>query len=372
MQVPVNASPKITPLTSHVSPSNVGTAFSSIANLTFSGSPVLEGMFPKSISRPGTHRAPPGLQRTSDSPSKKEESNRFLQIKHKHDVALALGNMRSWSSYGLDKEEIDQVAYFNELNSRKPIHSADFQQDYRSDFFDDDIDDRQIDSHSDFIDHLNYPPQLRPKGAGNIERYAFLLNEQKSSVLHVKGIDTELVTVTMIYNLFSSFGNIVAIIFMRAKGAALIEYETIEYATISKDYLNNITFVGSCLRIAFSKYESLVIKAMPLESIDEEIFIGSPATNRFKGYKSLSINPPSNTLHISNLLAQCCREDIIGELFGQYGRVEAMKFLFHDNHRNMCLLRFATLQDGIWAAANLHNYNLEGRKIQISFTRSKV
>ena len=38
---------------------------------------------------------------------------------------------------------------------------------------------------------------------------------------------------------------------MKSKGAVLIEYETIEYATIAKDYLNNVIFMGSPLRVLF-------------------------------------------------------------------------------------------------------------------------
>jgi hypothetical protein len=53
----------------------------------------------------------------------------------------------------------------------------------------------------------------------------------------------------MLYNIFSNFGNILKIIYIRPKAAALLEFETVEYATISKDYLNNIVFMGKPLRV---------------------------------------------------------------------------------------------------------------------------
>lgn len=48
----------------------------------------------------------------------------------------------------------------------------------------------------------------------------------------------------MIYNLFSNFGNVTKILFIRNKAAALIEFENEEYSTIAKDFLNNMGFFG--------------------------------------------------------------------------------------------------------------------------------
>jgi len=53
----------------------------------------------------------------------------------------------------------------------------------------------------------------------------------------------------MIYNIFSNFGNIVSIVFVKDKAAALLEFENQEFASIAKEYLNNIVFMGSSLRV---------------------------------------------------------------------------------------------------------------------------
>ena len=53
----------------------------------------------------------------------------------------------------------------------------------------------------------------------------------------------------MVYNIFSNFGNIQKIIFIKFKGAALVEYENAEYSTLAKDYLNNIIFRNNPLRV---------------------------------------------------------------------------------------------------------------------------
>jgi len=57
----------------------------------------------------------------------------------------------------------------------------------------------------------------------------------------------------------------------------------------------------------------------------EEVYIGNPKTFRFKKNKNISINPPSATLHISNLAAEVANEEAIKSFFGLYGTVLALK-----------------------------------------------
>ena len=62
----------------------------------------------------------------------------------------------------------------------------------------------------------------------------------------------------------------------------------------------------------------------------EEIMICPSTMFRFRGSKSISINPPSNILHVSNLKLEICREDKITKIFGQYGNIDSIKYyLYH-------------------------------------------
>lgn len=194
---------------------------------------------------------------------------------------------------------------------------------------------------------------------------------KKSQVLYVKGLEHDEIRVQMLYNIFSNFGNLLKIIFIRPKAAALLEFENAEYSTISKDFLNNIVFMGKPLRIYYSNYPIINLRNKKSDS-QEEIFIGKPNTFRFKKTKSLSINPPSATLHISNLVKEVCKEDVIRGYFSAYGRIEAVKFLFMDGGKNMCHLKMASIEESLNAMAYLHDTDLGGRKIQISFTRTKI
>ena len=73
---------------------------------------------------------------------------------------------------------------------------------------------------------------------------------EASKVLFIKGLEDQRLKVQIIYNLFSNFGNITKIIFMRNKSGALIEFQSIEYATIAKDFLNNLNFFSNYLRVS--------------------------------------------------------------------------------------------------------------------------
>lgn len=75
----------------------------------------------------------------------------------------------------------------------------------------------------------------------------------------MQGLEDPNITIHMIYNLFGNFGNILKVIFLRAKAAALLEYENIDYATIAKDYLNNIILLGRPLRVHILMISELII-----------------------------------------------------------------------------------------------------------------
>jgi len=199
------------------------------------------------------------------------------------------------------------------------------------------------------------------------------VENKESAVLYVKGLEDENIKVQMLYNIFSNFGNIKKIIFIRRQAAALIEYETVEYATKAKDYLNNIVFMGKPLRIYYSFHPIINLKNKKSgKDSSEEIFLGAPKTFRFKKTKLLSMNPPSSTLHVSNLPKEICSEEIMRNAFAPFGRIEAIQFKFMDNNRNMCLIRMASMEESLNAMAHLHDLDLGGRPMQISFTKSKI
>jgi hypothetical protein len=168
-----------------------------------------------------------------------------------------------------------------------------------------------------------------PNSACNFNVFA----GEASRVLFVKGLEDSKLKVQVLYNLFSNFGNITKIIFMRNKSGALIEFQSIEYATIAKDFLNNLNFFSSYLRISYSNYQEIVLKNINFGDLKEDILICDENLMRFKKNKNILINPPSNVIHLSNLSKEACQEDKIREFLDGLGNIEKIKFLIQENQK---------------------------------------
>jgi len=80
----------------------------------------------------------------------------------------------------------------------------------------------------------------------------FLLENRKSPVIYVRGLDSPVIKTHMLLNLFANFGNVMKIVFMRQKKASLIEFENMDFATQAKDFLNNTVFLGQQIKIFYS------------------------------------------------------------------------------------------------------------------------
>lgn len=77
-------------------------------------------------------------------------------------------------------------------------------------------------------------------------------------------------------------------------------------------------------------------------------------------------------MHVSSLKKEVCKEGTLFKIFSDFGKVEAVKILCYSNEKNMALVKFYSMEDSFEAIANLHNEVFSGRKMQISFTKSKV
>ena len=80
------------------------------------------------------------------------------------------------------------------------------------------------------------------------------------------------------------------------------------------------------LKIFYSKYKELIIK----NSLNNNEFLQtySPNEYRFKNRSNtiIYINPPSCTIHVSNLKKKACTFDYILQLFSPYGKILKIKY----------------------------------------------
>ena len=83
------------------------------------------------------------------------------------------------------------------------------------------------------------------------------------------------------------------------------------------------------------------------------------------------MNPVTSTLHVSNLKADTCKADVIVEKFSPFGVIEAFHPINASN-KYMCHVKFASAEEATNALVNLHEEEILGRKIHISFTRTRI
>ena len=197
--------------------------------------------------------------------------------------------------------------------------------------------------------------------------------EKKSAVLHVLGIENKEVTTKMLFNIFSTYGNILKLMFIKTRAVALVEFENVSNATKAKDCLNDVTFMGKPLRITYSKYPTIQLHSGQDEKYPDQLIVGDEKNFRFKEGKNVVIAQPSQVLHVSNLVKEVCKDKkALSNLFSPYGEIKAVKPLFGENGKNMCLIKMKSVEESLKAIAHLHDTEFNGRKIQISFSRSKL
>ena len=88
------------------------------------------------------------------------------------------------------------------------------------------------------------------KNKNQLKRFKQLIEAKSSSILHVKGLDNDSINAELLNSLFSNFGNILKLLFIKHKKAAFIVYENQDLATIAKEMLGNLRFMDCHLKVA--------------------------------------------------------------------------------------------------------------------------
>jgi RNA recognition motif-containing protein len=77
-------------------------------------------------------------------------------------------------------------------------------------------------------------------------------------------------------------------------------------------------------------------------------------------------------LHVSNIKRDQCTTECLREMFSEAGTVERVSLLGSGKERSMALVKMISLEESFNAVGLLHGRNISGRKIQISFTKSRI
>ncbi|KAL4486372.1 hypothetical protein ABPG72_007158 [Tetrahymena utriculariae] len=199
-------------------------------------------------------------------------------------------------------------------------------------------------------------------------------DQEAKKVLFVRHLDFPDLKISMLYNLFSNYGNIVKIIFMKQKRQALIEFEETSQATAAKENLNNLSYYNAQIKIDYSKYDQIDLQKKKLhsgENNEQEQVLQIPhQCFRYKNTKGIPQYAPKNTLHVSNIKKEFFDYNLIYEFFSSSGAKIKMLKLIPNEKKQMCLIQFETLDDALRVISTFHDTPFHGRNLCISFTKS--
>ena len=125
-------------------------------------------------------------------------------------------------------------------------------------------------------------------------------------------------------------------------------------ASLTKDYTNSPLH-----RYKAGAFHSFLVDCRLCSSIQQ--VAGS------KNYQH--ITEPCETLHLSNL-AEPVTEEVVRELFSRHGTVVNFKFFAKD--KRMALIQMATLDEAMDSLIHLHNHELMGQNIRVSFSKQPI
>jgi len=212
----------------------------------------------------------------------------------------------------------------------------------------------------------------------------------ESPVLFVKNIAPK-VTCDHLFTLFGVYGDVERVkILPSSKASAMVEFTSPYGADIALSYLSyGCPLFGRVISVVRSNHFNINAPRSSSSSSttsDEQFkdYHNSPF-HRFRRSSSKNYNhicPPSNSLHISNIHSQVTEEEV-KNLFTKHsgGEVREVRFFVAKPSRSsassreienkMAIVELNDLDSAIRSLVELHNYNLNGLNIKVTFSEKR-
>lgn len=208
---------------------------------------------------------------------------------------------------------------------------------------------------------------------------AFVNSSQFNSVLLVHNLNEEKITCTMLFNLFSSYGNVMRVKILHKKpDHALVQMGDYAQASTAMHYLKGLMLWDKQMDINFSKHSYISSTSDDPSDHASADYTNSPL-NRFKFtqgtekaqqiYKNMS--GPGSLLHVSNLPSTATSQTV-ADIFAPFTVAAASVKIFDITNKRQALVQFDTVQRAAEALVTLHNTQVEGRGLKISFSKNKL
>jgi len=189
-----------------------------------------------------------------------------------------------------------------------------------------------------------------------------------SCVVLVNNLDENHVTPDTLCTLFGTCGDVVRVkILFKKRSSALVQFSDASHASNCAQHFNGVTLFGQQLSVSSSRHTTV----SPPSEKDTELglcreYAGSPL-NRFTPGRSPPVTGPSDVLHLANISGGV-NQDQIQQVFGAYGTV--VNFRYFHNDQKMAVLKMSSQEEAIAALVALHNTQLDGKTLKVSFSKS--
>jgi len=189
-------------------------------------------------------------------------------------------------------------------------------------------------------------------------------------VLMVRGLDENRTKTDELASLFAVYGNVQRVkIMFHKRDSALVQVENMQQATAAKNSLNGIALHGKRLAVDFSKGgaipKPIIKQGEQAEAKLTKDYSEIPNFQRHKAGKVFKCFSPSSSLHIANM-PDGTTEEQVRELFSSIGlALESVKFIQERNYQ--AIVHLGSQEAAIEALVTLHNRDLGGRSLRVSF-----
>lgn len=237
------------------------------------------------------------------------------------------------------------------------------------------------------ISSQNQMPVKIPKTSFPLKEIRTVLNPEAetdhvvdSKVVLISNIDDFFVDVAQIFNVFSCFGNISKILFMKNLKKALVEFKKHESGELAVNGINNCTFGKTKIKVAFSKFRQIDLKrnnkSEKSQSFNEVMVVANPM-NRFKNNLPEDVVLPTDTLRA--VIAKGDSVLLSDLILGVQLSAKALKTKTveaeedgQEQPNHEVLFRFANVQEAVRVLAQSHNNLINGHALNLGFADDRI
>ena len=212
---------------------------------------------------------------------------------------------------------------------------------------------------------------------------------EASRVVLVSNIDEVFENSLEVFNLFSCFGNIAKVLFMKNLRKALLEFKTVEFAQNCLTYMNNRPLGKSKVKVNYSKYQKIDLKKNNKSENSQQfndVTIVSPEMERYSTEGVPSIAPPSDTLLVScekkddisavdiYLQLQQFAEPVKTSIISEGSEEGEEKGEEGSANSGVCKvqIQFGSIHEAMLVLSKSHNSSLKGARLSVCFSTSKI